>query len=61
MRCPWLTKNTTTKAKGYILLKKGKRKKQKALKYDISVQNKTNQVCSVEPFITGLYFISNPL
>jgi len=28
---PDLTKNPTTKAKGYILLKKGKRKKQKAL------------------------------
>jgi len=33
MRCPGLTKNPTTKAKGYILLKKGKRKKQKALSF----------------------------
>jgi len=28
-----LTKNPMTKAKGYILLKKGKRKKQKALSF----------------------------
>jgi len=33
MHCPWLTKNPTTKAKGYILLKKGQRQKQKALSF----------------------------
>ena len=30
---PWLTKNPTMKAKGYILLKKGQRQRQKALSF----------------------------